>query len=71
VACLSFNLVFCLAVVVGSTIELDAVLDFSDAMTFAMALANIAGLYLLAPVVRRELNRYWDKVQSGEIPRYH
>ena len=37
----------------------DAVLDFSDAMIFAMALANILGLYLLTPGVKRDLKVYW------------
>jgi AGCS family alanine or glycine:cation symporter len=55
---LGFNLLFCATVVLGCTTTLDAVLDFSDAMIFAMALANLLGLYLLAPVVRGELESY-------------
>ena len=47
--------------------KLDAVLDFSDATVFAMALANLLGLYLLAPIVKRELDTYLAKVRSGEI----
>ena len=39
-----YNMVFCLFVVVGCTVQLDAVLDFSDAMIFAMALANMLSL---------------------------
>ena len=57
----TFNTVFCLFVVVGCTTQLDVVLDFSDAMIFAMALANVLALYLLAPVVRRELDAYWGR----------
>ena len=45
----AFNAIFCAFVVIGCTTQLDAVLDFSDAMIFAMALANVLGLYLLAP----------------------
>jgi len=60
----SFNLVFCLAVVVGCTAKLEAVLDFSDAMVFAMALANVLALYLLGPTVKRELNDYWQRVKA-------
>ena len=58
---LAFNLVFCVTVVLGCTTTLDAVLDFSDAMIFAMALANMLALYLLAPVVRGELDAYWAR----------
>ena len=36
-------------------IQLDAVLDFSDALVFVIALPNILGLYVLAPVVKKEL----------------
>jgi len=58
-----FNAVFCLFVVVGCTVQLDTVLDFSDAMIFAMALANMLALYLLGPDVKRELDAYWAKLK--------
>ena len=64
---LSYNAIFCASVVLGCTMQLDAILDFSDAMIFAMALANMLGLYMLAPVVRRELESYWARLASGEI----
>lgn len=57
----TFNTLFCLFVIIGCTTQLDAVLDFSDAMIFAMALANVLALYLLAPVVRQELQGYWAR----------
>ena len=59
-----YNAIFCLAVVVGCTTQLDSILDFSDAMIFAMALANMLGLYLLAPVIRSELDEYWRRLRS-------
>jgi AGCS family alanine or glycine:cation symporter len=59
-----FNTVFCLFVVLGCTVQLDAVLDFSDAMIFAMALANMLALYLLGPNVKRELDVYWAKLKT-------
>lgn len=62
-----FNTGFCLFVVLGCMAQLDAILDFSDGMVFAMALANILGLYLLAPVVKREMNDYLGRLGSGEI----
>ena len=60
----TFNTMFCLFIIVGSTTQLDAILDFSDAMVFAMALANVLALYLLGPTVKRELNDYWRRIQS-------
>jgi AGCS family alanine or glycine:cation symporter len=53
-----FKTVFCAFVVLGAMIQLGAVLDFSDAMVFAICVPNILGLYLLAPRVREELARY-------------
>ena len=50
----------------GSTIQLSAVLDFSDAMVFVIALPNIVGLYLLAPVLKRELENYQAKLAVRE-----
>lgn len=61
---LSFNTIFCLFIVVGCTTQLISVLNFADAMVFLMALANVLGLYLLAPVVKRELDRYWTGVRA-------
>ncbi len=60
----TFNTIFCVFVVIGCTTQLDAVLDFSDSMIFAMALANVLGLYLLAPVVKRELEAYWSRLRE-------
>ena len=55
--------------IVGCTTQLDAVLDFSDAMIFAMALANVLGLYLLAPLVKRDLDAYWLRVNASAVLR--
>ena len=30
-------------------------------MIFALALANVLGLYLLVPVVKRDLDDYWAR----------
>lgn len=67
---LTFKVIFCLFVIVGCSIPLTSVLDFSDAMIFAMALPNILGIYLLAPIVKREMKSYFDRVASGEIVNY-
>ena len=63
---LIFRFFFCLFGVLGSTIQLSAVLDFSDAMVFVIALPNIVGLYLLAPVLKQELESYQAKLNVRE-----
>jgi alanine or glycine:cation symporter, AGCS family len=62
-----FNSMFCVFVVVGAAMNLGAVIDFADAAIFAMALVNIAGLYLLMPVVKQEMSSYLARLRSGEI----
>ncbi len=67
---ISFKLIFCLFVIIGCSIPLASVLDFSDAMIFAMAIPNILGIYFLAPLVKKEMKSYFARVKSGEIVNY-
>ncbi len=57
-----FNGVYCLFAIVGCTTSLAAILEFSDAMIFAMAFANLIGLFIFAPSIRSELDRYWAEL---------
>jgi len=61
---LIFKTVFCAFVALGCTVQLGAVLEFSDAMVFLIAVPNIIGLYLLAPTVKRELVSYRKRLES-------
>jgi AGCS family alanine or glycine:cation symporter len=62
-----FKTVFCAFVALGCMIQLSAVLDFSDAMVFLIAIPNILGLYLFAPEVKREVNGYIARLKAQEI----
>ena len=53
-----YKVLFLVFVVIGSSASLGSVIDFSDAMIFAMVFPNIIGLVLLAPQVRKEIKRY-------------
>ena len=64
---LLFKLIFCCFTVLGASMNLGPVIDFSDSMIFAMAIPNIIGLYVLRPVVRNEVNSYWSKLDPGAI----
>ena len=59
-----YKVMFLLFVVVGASISLGAVIDFSDAMIFAMVFPNVIGLLFLAPVVRDELKKFMDKIKT-------
>jgi AGCS family alanine or glycine:cation symporter len=65
-----FKLFFCIFVALGCTLQLDAVLEFSDALIFVIALPNIFGLYVLAPIIKKELISYNLRLKSGEILNY-
>ena len=60
-----FKIIFCIFVIVGSSLNLGSVIDLSDSMIFLMALFNIIGVYLLISKVREELIDY-KRVKSGE-----
>jgi AGCS family alanine or glycine:cation symporter len=62
---LVFQTLFCAFLVVGCTMQLDAVLDFSDAMVFAMAFVNVLALFVFAPGVKRDLDAYWARRAVG------
>lgn len=59
--------IFVLFIVVGSVLTLGSVLNFADAVLFLLALVNIIGLYILAPVVKKEVISFRDRMASGEV----
>ena len=59
-----YKVMFLLFVVVGASISLGAVIEFSDAMIFAMVFPNVIGLFFLAPVVKDELKKFMDKIKT-------
>jgi AGCS family alanine or glycine:cation symporter len=67
---LIFKLIFCVFIVIGAAAQLGAVIDFSDAMIFAMAVVNITALYFLMPIVKRETASYFSRLKSGEIVKH-
>lgn len=59
-----FQGVFCVFVAVGCMVQLQAVLDLSDALVFIICVPNVLALYLLAPVVKSELQRYRQELSG-------
>ncbi|MFG2836968.1 alanine/glycine:cation symporter family protein [Streptomyces zaomyceticus] len=54
----TFKVFYTLFAVAGSLLTLQTLIDMADAVLFMLAVINIIGLYLLAPVVKRELNSF-------------
>ncbi len=65
-----YKLIFCVFVALGCVVQLGPILDISDALVFLICVPNILGLYILAPIVKRELDSYMSRVRSGEIKKY-
>jgi AGCS family alanine or glycine:cation symporter len=61
---LIYKLLFCIFIWVGSVISLGSVINFSDAMIFAMVVPNIIGVIILTPIVRIELKRYMNAIRT-------
>ena len=67
---ITFKVMFCIFVIIGAAANLGPVIDFSDAAIFSMAVVNIIGLYFLMPIVKRELDSYLARLESGEIRKF-
>lgn len=67
---ISYQLLFLLFVVVGSSVGLGSVLGFSDAMILGMAFPNILGLLLLSSEVKADMIDYFKRIKDGTIKKY-
>ncbi len=65
-----FKLVFCAFLAIGCMIQLQAVLDFADAMVFLISVPNILGLYFFAPEIKRDVNDFMARVKAGKVHNY-
>ena len=61
---LTYKVIFLIFTIIGSSASLGAVVDFSDAMIFAMVFPNMIGLVVMAPEVKKEYNRYIKAIKE-------
>ncbi|MGD8860511.1 MAG: alanine/glycine:cation symporter family protein [Myxococcales bacterium] len=62
-----YKVLFLVFTFLGPILKLGNVLTFSDLMILGMALPNIAGLLLLAPLVKARLDDYWGRLKAGQM----
>lgn len=67
-----YQVLFLMVIVVGTTTSLNTIIDFSDMLVLLMSVPNILGLYILAPVLKKEVKAYRlalkaDKLDSGKL----
>ncbi len=65
-----FRVLFIAFVYIGTVIDLESVINFSDGMVFSMAFPNLIGCLLLSGLVAAKLNDYWGRYKSGEMKPY-
>jgi alanine or glycine:cation symporter, AGCS family len=56
-----YQVLYLIMIIVGTTTSLSAIIDFSDMLVLSMAVPNILGLYILSPVLKKEMKEY-DKL---------
>ena len=66
----SYKAVFLIFIVIGSSVGLGSVLDFSDLMILGMAFPNIFGLIILSSEVKGEMSSYFSRIKSGDIKKF-
>ena len=66
-ASMSYRIIFLIFTFLGSIVSATNVLDFGDLMIFGMAIPNIIGVVLLSGKVRKDLDKYWQKLKNGEL----
>jgi AGCS family alanine or glycine:cation symporter len=64
---LTYKVVFCVFVFLGSIVSAMNVMEFGDTMILAMAFPNMLGMYFLAPKVKAALDTYLRKLKAGEF----
>lgn len=61
-----YKFLFCTMIVVGALLSLGVLVDLADATLFLAAFFNIIGLYLLAPIVKKELRKVLEYVRRRD-----
>ncbi len=59
-----YRVFFTVAVMVGATVSLEFVWNFSDLMNGMMAIPNLVGLLWLSPVIKQETERYFLSIKK-------
>lgn len=64
---LTFNIIYCIFIVIGSVMNVQSVINITDAMMIAMCVPNVIVLYVLAPEVKKDLMAYCRKYNIGRF----
>ena len=56
-----FNFIYCAFIVIGSSLNVQSIINITDAMMLAMSIPNLIAIYILAADIKRDMNLYCDK----------
>jgi AGCS family alanine or glycine:cation symporter len=62
-----YKALFLICGFIGTIVNLDLVLEFSDILLLAMSLPNLLGCFILSGVIAKELDNYMSRLKSGAM----
>lgn len=62
----TFNMIYCLFIIIGSCMNVKSIIDITDAMMIAMCVPNIIVLYILCKDVKSDLKDYCKKHEMAK-----
>ncbi|MEB7502837.1 alanine:cation symporter family protein [Arthrobacter koreensis] len=64
---ITYKVIFLTFTVAGCILSFSQVISFTDAALFICAFVNLLGVYLLLPVIKREMKKYLADRRSGKL----
>lgn len=58
--------IFAIFVFIGGMLNLGTVIDLADILFLTMSIPNIIGLYIMSPMIKKELDEYMTKLKKEE-----
>lgn len=62
-----YQIMFCIIIIAGSTMNLTSIVNFTDAGLLAMAVPNIIAMYILFPDLKKDIRIYCKKHHFGKF----
>lgn len=62
-----YQIIFCIVIVIGSTMNLTSIVNFTDAGLLAMAVPNMIAMYILFPDLKKDIRTYCKKHHFGKF----
>lgn len=57
----AYQIMFCIFIIIGSSMNLQSVIDFTDSTMLAMAAPNLIAIFILLPEIKQDLIEYCKK----------